>query len=128
LGFDEGNEAYVLGFDLLEEPVHLTGTLDILVMDNAQDVNRDVVLPHEAVSLHHLLMGGLLILGDAILVMHFLWAIQAESHSKTLRSKKLAPVFIKESSVCLNTVGDTPMRRLMLALKFHNLAKVGQSK
>src|SRR6266849_2068347 len=54
LPLDERNKANVLGFDLLEEAVHLEGVLDILRMHDAQDIDRDFVLSHEAIALHHL--------------------------------------------------------------------------
>ncbi|MBA7708952.1 hypothetical protein ES703_117857 [subsurface metagenome] len=69
-------------------------------------------------------MGGLLVLGDAVLVMHFLRTVQAESNSKALCRQKTAPVIIEEDSVCLHTVSDALVRGLMLALQRHNLAKV----
>ncbi len=72
-------------------------------------------------------MGGLLVLGDAVSVMHLRGTVQAKSNSETLCRKKAAPVLIEEGSVGLNTVGDAPVRGLMLALQRHNLAKVVQS-
>jgi len=59
--------------------------------------------------------------------MHFLGTVQAKSDSKTLCRKKAAPVLIEEGCVGLNTVGDAPVRGLMLALQRHNLAKVAQA-
>ncbi len=75
LYLNEGNETEVLSIELLEKAVHVKRMLDILRMDNAQDINRDFVLPQKAISLHHLLVGRLLPLGHAIPVVQRLWPI-----------------------------------------------------
>src|SRR5262249_16750259 len=54
---DEWNKAEVLGFDLLEEAIHLQGVLDILRMHDAQEIDRNFVLAQQAIALHHLLVG-----------------------------------------------------------------------
>jgi hypothetical protein len=42
---DKGQKAHVLGVDLLEEPVHMGGMLDVLCMHHAQYIALDPVLP-----------------------------------------------------------------------------------
>jgi len=66
---NQRNEADVLSFDLFEKAVNLKRILDIFRMDNTKDINGNFVLPQQAVSLHHLLVGWLLTLGYAITVM-----------------------------------------------------------
>jgi hypothetical protein len=73
-----------------------------------------------------LLVGGLLVFGDAVLVMNFLRTVQAQPDSKALFCQEAAPVLIEESAVCLHTVGDALFGGLMLALKRYDLAKVFQ--
>ncbi len=126
LRLDQGQKLHVLGLDLLEEPVNLGGVLDVACMHHAQDVARDSVLPQEFIATHRLLVGGILTLGDAVQIVHFLRAVQAKPYGKALCRQKAAPVLIEEGAVGLHTVGDAPVRGLMLALQRHNLAKVVQ--
>src|SRR5262249_38532521 len=123
---NEGNEAEILGFDLLEKTVHLEGMLNILRMHHAQEVNRDFVLTQQAIALHHLLVSRLLALGHTVGVVQRLWTVEAESDGKVFRRKKAAPVVIEGHAVGLNTVGDAPVRGLVLALQRDNLAKIVQ--
>ncbi len=71
-------------------------------------------------------MGGILVLGDAVSVVHFLRTVQTEPYGKALCRQEAAPVLIEEGTIGLNTIGDAPVRGLMLALQRHNLAKVVQ--
>jgi hypothetical protein len=116
LQLNQGNEAEILSFDLLEKTVHLKRMLDILPMDNAQDINRKFVLPQKVVSLHHLPVGRLLALGHAIPVVQRLRTIEAEPDCETFRCEEAAPFFIEEHAVRLYTVGDAPVLGLVLAL------------
>ena len=84
LRLDQGQKAHVLGVDLLEEPVDLGGMLDVLCMHHAQDIARDPVLPQELIPTHHLLVGGVLALGDAVSIMHLLRTVQAKPYGKAL--------------------------------------------
>ena len=59
----ERDEADVLGFDLLEEAVHLEGMPDILGMHDTQKIDRDLVFAQQPIALHHLPVRGLPVLG-----------------------------------------------------------------
>jgi len=126
LRLDQGQKLHVLGLDLFEEPVNLGGVLDVLCMHHAQDIARDSVLPQEFVPTHRLLVGWILGLGNAVPIVHFLRTVQAKPHGKALCRQEAAPLLIEEGTVGLHTVGDAPVRGLMLALQRHNLAKVVQ--
>ena len=123
---DQGQKRHIFGLNLLEEPVNLDGMLGILCMHHTQYIARDSVLPQELIPTHRLLVGGVLALGDAILIVHFLGTVQAKPNNKTLGLQKVTPLFIEESTVGLHTVGDALVRGLMLALQRRNLAKVVQ--
>jgi hypothetical protein len=84
LRLNQRQELDVLSLDLLEEPVNPGGILDVLCMHNAKDIARDSVLTQEFISMHRLLVGRLLALGDAVTVVHFLRAVQTEPHAKAL--------------------------------------------
>ena len=60
LKLDQRQKPQIAGPDLLEEPVHLSGMSDILVMDHAEYIAGDSVFLQEPVPAHRLLMGGLL--------------------------------------------------------------------
>jgi hypothetical protein len=124
LRLDQGQKLHVLGLDLLEEPVNLSGVLDVLCMHHAEDIARDSVMPQEFIPTHRLLVGGVLALGYAVPIVHFLRTVQAKPYGKTLCRQKAAPTLIEEGAVGLHTVGDTPVWGLVLALQRHNLAKV----
>ena len=124
---NQRNEAEVLGFDLLEKAVNLKRMLDIFRMDNAEDINRNFVLPQEAISLHHLLVSRLLALGHAITVVQGLWTVQAEADCKTFRCEEAAPFLIEDHAVRLYAVGDAPVLGAELSLQFGNLSKVIQA-
>ena len=126
LELNQRNEAEVLRSDLLEEPVYLKGILDIFCMDNAQDINGDFMLLQKAISLHHLLVGGLLALGHTIPVVQRLGTVEAEPHCKTFPCEEATPFFIKEHAVRLYGVCDAPPLALVLSLQFGNLAKIVQ--
>ncbi len=128
LRLDHRQKAHVLGFDLLEESVDLGGVPDIMRIHHTKDIAIDTVLLQESITTHRLLVGGLVVLGDAVAVMQFLWTVQAKPNSKALFCKKAAPFLIEEGSVGLHTVGDAPAGGLMLALKRYNLAKIVQPK
>jgi len=124
LGLDQGQKANIGSFDLLEEPVDIRGVLNVPSMHNAQYITRDVVLLQEPVTTHRFLVGGVLALGDPVLIMHLLRPIEAKAYGEALCRQKLAPVLIEESTVCLDTVGDALVTGLMLTLHRHDLAKV----
>jgi len=86
LGLNQGQKLNVLGFVLLEEPVNLSGMLDVLCMHHAQYVARDLVLQQELIPTHRLLVGGLLALGDPVPIVHFLRTVQAKTHAEALFS------------------------------------------
>ncbi len=75
LRLDQGQKLHVLSLDLLEEPVNLDGVLYVPCMHHTQYIARDSVLPQEFISSHRALVGGILALGDAVLIVHFLRAI-----------------------------------------------------
>jgi hypothetical protein len=116
LWLNQGQKANVWGFDMLEEPVDLGGMLDVLCMHHAQYITRDLVLPQEPIPIHRFLVGGVLVFADTVPIMHLLWPIEAKAYAKALCRQKMAPILIEESPVCLDTVGDTLVRGLMLAL------------
>jgi hypothetical protein len=84
LGLNEGQKLDVLGFDLLEEPVNLGGILDVLCVHHAKYIARDPVLMQELIPTHRFFVGGLLALGDAVPVVHFLRTVQAKPYAKPL--------------------------------------------
>ncbi len=120
----ERDEADVLGFDLLEEAVHLEGMLDILGMHDTQEIDRDLVLAQEPIALHHLPVRGLPVLGHAIDVVQRRWTVEAEPDAKMFSRKKTAPVVIKEHAVRLDAVGDAPARGQVFALEPGYLAEI----
>jgi len=126
LRLDQGEKLHVLGPDLLEEPVNLGWVLDVLCMYHAQYIARDSVLPQEFIPTHRLLVGGILALGYAVPIVHFLWTVQAKPHGKALCRQKATPILIEEGTIGLHAVGDAPVRGLMLTLQRHNLAEVVQ--
>ena len=71
-------------------------------------------------------MGGVLVLGDAVPIMHLLRAVEAKAYGKALCRQETAPVLIEESAIGLYPVGDALVTGLMLALQRHDLAKVVQ--
>jgi len=126
LRLDKGQKLHVVSLDLLEEPINLGGVLDVLCMHHAQYTARDLVLLQEFIPTHRLLVGGILTLGDAVLIVHFRRSVQAKPHGKALCRQKATPVLIEEGAVGLHTIGDAPVRGLILALQRYNLAKVVQ--
>jgi hypothetical protein len=124
LRLDQGQKANVWGLDLLEESVDLDGMLDVLCMHHAQYIARDLVLSQKPIPAHRFLVGGVLVFGDTVPIMHLLWTIEAKAYSKALSRQEMAPVLIEESPVCLDTVGNALVMRLMLALQCHDLLKV----
>jgi hypothetical protein len=122
--FNQRQKGQVLGLDLFKEPVNLSGILNIMGMNHAQQIDRNLMLPQQVVSPYHLLMGGAPTLEDSVLIVQFLRTVQTETDSKLFVCKKLAPLFFKEGAVGLDSVGYSAIGRPMLALKGHNPAKV----
>jgi len=56
--------------------------------------------------------------------MYLLRAINADTYGKTLFRKKTAPFVIEESAIGLDSIHNSLMAGLMLALKRHNLTEV----
>ena len=108
---NQGEKANVLCLDLLKEAVDLQGKLNVLRVDHTEDVGGNAVLQEELIPSHHLPMSGLLGFGDAVPVMNFPWPIKAQSNREALRRKKAAPVLIEEGAVCLDAIGNNPVRR-----------------
>ena len=75
---------------------------------------------------HGLLKGRSAVLGDAVAIMHLLWAIETKPNNPTLRRKKAAPVLVQEGSIGLHAIENTPTGRLMFTLQCHDPAKVIQ--
>ncbi len=113
---DQGDKAEVLGFDILEEAIHFQGMLDVFGVYHTQQIDREFILAQQAIALHHLLVSRFLAFVDAIGVVKSLWAIQAQAHSELFCCKKAAPGIVEQYAIGLDAVGDTPARRLMLAL------------
>jgi hypothetical protein len=124
LRLDEGQKANVWGLDLPEESVDLGGMLDVLCMYYAQYIAWDLVLPQETVTTHRFLVGRFLVLGDSVLIMYFLWPVEAKAYGKALFRQEMAPFLIEESPVCLDTIGNALVMRLMLALQCNDLPKI----
>ena len=127
LRLDEGNEAKILGLDLLEEAVDVEGVLDVLRMDNTEKIDGELMLPQQAITLHHLPVCGLLVFGHAIGVVQRRRTVDAEADDKIFSGQKAAPVVIQENAVRLDGVGDAPAVGPVLALEFHDAAKIIQS-
>jgi hypothetical protein len=73
-----------LGVDALEEPVDLGGMLNVPCMHHAQYVTRNLVLLQKPIPTHCFPMGGVLVPGDTVLVMHLLRSIEAKAYGKAL--------------------------------------------
>ena len=127
LRLDHRQKAYIGSFDLLEEPVHFKGVPDIIGINHAQDIGINAMLSQEMVPPYGFLVSGPAVFREAIPVVHFLGPIQAEADGKILRRQEAAPFFIEEGSIGLHPVGDSLVRRLMLALQVDDLAKVVQT-
>jgi len=84
LGLHQRQKLDVLSLDLLEEPVNPGGKLDVPCVHHAKDIARDSVLTQEFISMHRLLVGRLLALGDAVTIVHFLRTVQAKPYAKAL--------------------------------------------
>jgi hypothetical protein len=69
LWLDQGQKSYVLGSELLEEPVHLERITDIVRMHRAEYLGWNLMLLQEPVSTDRLFMGRLLVLGDTMNVV-----------------------------------------------------------
>ena len=113
---DEGKEADIVGFDLLEKAIHRNRVADVFGMHHAENITRDFVLTQEFIPAHHLLMRGLLAFVDAVRIVHILRPIQAEPDGKAFRGQKAAPLLIEEGSVRLHAVANALPQGLMLAL------------
>jgi hypothetical protein len=124
LRLDQGQKANVWGLDLLEELVDLGRILDVLCVHYAQYIARDLVLLQKPIAAHRFLVGGVLVFGDTVPIMHLLRPIEAKAYDKALFRQETAPVLIEESTVCLDTIGDALFTGLMLALQRHDLPKI----
>ena len=92
-------------------------------MDNAQNIDRDFVLPQKAISLHHLLVGRLLALGHTIPVVQRLRTVEAEPDGKVSFAKKRHHSSLSKHAIRLYAVRDASARGQVLALKFDNPAE-----
>jgi len=126
LGLHQGKKLDGLGFDLLEEAVNLDGIQDVLGVHDAKEIARDMVLAQALIPAHCLPVSRLCALGDAVPIVHFLWAIETEPYAEALSGQETAPIVIKERPVGLYSVRDVLARGLVLALQLDNLAKVVQ--
>ncbi len=77
LRLDQRQKGHVLGIDLFEESEDLGRVPDVMCIQHTQYIALDPVLLEEFISTHRLLVGGLLVLGDAVAIMHFLRTVQA---------------------------------------------------
>ena len=82
------------------------------------------MLLQDPVPAHYLGLGGFFSFEDAVLIMHFLRSVQAETDGKILSRQKAAPIFIKEGAVSLHPVEDGSVSGQMFALKGPDLTKI----
>ena len=75
-------------------------------------------------SAHRLLVSGLPAPGEAIGVVQFRRAVQAETDAKALRREKAAPFFVQQDPVGLDAVQNAPAGGPVLALEFDDLPEI----
>ncbi len=75
LQIDQRQKSKVRSVDLLEEAVDFGRVPDIVRIHYTQNIGINSVLLQEFVTLHCLLEGRLLVLGDAVSIVHFLRAV-----------------------------------------------------
>ena len=86
------------------------------------------MLPQKPVTLHHLLVGWLVILRQPVAVMERLGPVEAEADGKTFPGEKPAPIFVEEHAVRLNGVDDACPPSLVFSLQFNDPAEIVQAK
>jgi len=96
----------------------------VFVIYHTEHIEGDPVLLQECNPAHDLFVRRPLRPGQAIKVVELLGTIETHPHSETLRSKKLAPLFVEEGTVCLDAVLYTLPVTTMSALQLNNLSKV----
>src|SRR5262249_43253314 len=74
-------------------------------------------------SVHDLLVRGLLPFGDSVVIVEFLWSIEAETDIKIFLGEKLAPLIIDGRAVGLYTIDDLLTLENMFLLQFDSFAK-----
>jgi hypothetical protein len=78
LRLNQRQEGEVSGADLLEEPVHLGGVLDVVLVHHAQYVAADPMPAQELIPAHRPLVGGSPVRRDSIAIVHGLRAVEAQ--------------------------------------------------
>ena len=123
---DQRNKAEVLGADLLEEVIDVEGVLDVLRVDHAEKIDGNLMLPQQAIALHHLPVRGALVLCHAISVVQLSRTVEAEADAELLGGEKAAPLVCQQNAVGLDAVGDMLAGRTVLALELDDPAKIVQ--
>ncbi len=77
--FGKGDVLHVVDAEFAEELVDLAGACDVDLIDDAEDVEFDVVLLHSLDGLHDALPGGVAGFVDTVGVVDFLGAVHGDS-------------------------------------------------
>ena len=88
-------KAQVPAADFAEKPVNGERVADVELVHHAHDVGGDLVLGQQVVAAHGLLVSRLAAPGDAVGVVQFRRAVEAETGPETLRRQKAAPFFVQ---------------------------------
>jgi hypothetical protein len=93
------------------------------VVNDAQQIDMNFVPAQHLESVDNLFMGGLLPLGDTVMVVQILWPVQAQPDVECFFGKKIAPFLIQGRAIGLNAIDDFLVRRQVLFLQLHGFAE-----
>ena len=94
-----------------KEPVHLDRVIGVRSVNRAQDVDVHPAPAQGFPTAHDLIKAPGTALVDAVGVVHFLWAVYAETDEKVVLLEERAPFIVQEGAVGLYRVKDF-LRRL----------------
>ena len=100
--------------------------MHVLAVDDAKDVAGDAAALQFAKGLQHALVRGACVPVGAEAVVQFLRPVHAEADKKGIFAEKIEPCLVEQGAIGLDAVEDLAPGRPVLALEFHDAAKIVQ--
>jgi hypothetical protein len=110
---DEGDELEEAGADGFEEVVDLEGVAGVEAVDDGEGVEVDVVVFQDVEAGHDAVEGGGAAFVDAVGVVEFAWAVDAEADEEVVGGEESAPVVVESGAVGLEGVVDGSAVRVL---------------
>jgi hypothetical protein len=118
-----GNELKIMESVFHQEMIDFIGMKHRVVVDHGEDIELRAVCFQPSAGIHNQAVHAFSFSGEAVQVVQFPGAVEADTHQKAAFGKKLRPGIIDENGIGLNGIGDDLSRPDVLLLDFEHPLK-----